>query len=171
MANNYKTFIDEYDKAKSERSKELTTLKANLAAAEDKRDKAQTAVDKAARGNSEATFRTAKVKLIECEADVEYYQGKISEVENSPLFDVSNETKLREIESLQKSIEDDAVRRVLVPITEAYNIASEEFDHITRLNEIAGEISGKGLNYYSQYFYRAVNIKYYRDKLYGDVNK
>lgn len=171
MANNYKTFIDEYEKAKSERSKELRILKEKLVIAEGKRDKAQADVDKAARGNSDATFRTAKVKLIECEADVEYYQGKISEVENSPLFDISNETKLREIENLQKSIEDDAVKRVLVPITEAYIIAAEEFSHITRLNEIAGEISGMGLNYYSPYFYRAVLIKGYRDKLYGDVKK
>lgn len=165
MANTYTEFIKEYDRAQKKKASELATLQDNLTAAEVKRDAAQKVVDKAALGDSDEVFTDAKVKLMEAEAKVDYCQIKLNQAKDSPLFNVSNEAKLREIASLQKSIEDERYMSALVPIFDAFNIATSACDQIGRLNEIAGELSGKGVDYFSPYYYRVSRIKVIRDEL------
>ena len=165
MANNYKDFIKEYDKAQKKKVSELAALESSLATAEARRDEAQKTTDNAALGDNDVAFTDAKIKLMEAEAKVEYYQIKLKQAKDRPMFNTSNEAKLREIASLQRSIEDAAYTNVMVPLREALSIVNEASDQITRLNEIAGELSGKGLDYFSPYFYRIAKIKGIRDEL------
>ena len=166
MANSFKEFIKEYDKAQKKKAAELETLKFNLAAAETKRDEAKKDFDKAMLGDSDAAFTDAKVELMKAETKVEYYQIKIKQCKDRPLFNVSNEAKLKEIASLQRSIEDAACENALNPIREAFYICRDANARITKLNEIAGELSGDGVNYLSPHFYKISKLMVLRDQTY-----
>ena len=160
----YKAVKDEITKAKNERAGILTDYKNKQDGYKAKLPAAEAAANEAAKGDNPKKFGDANRALIEIEDAILFYEKKIEQLEDQPVFS-DRDRLLREIKSEQERIEKEIIVELKPILTRAYEIARDGFRVIMDGNQLKQEIGVNGMDYLSEYFYRPDEVKKYRDTL------
>ena len=160
----YKAIKDEITKAKNERVGILTDYKNKQDGYKAKLPAAEAAANEAAKGDNPKKFGDANRALTEIEDAILFYEKKIEQLENQPIF-TDKDRLLREIKSEQERIEKEVIDELKPILTRAYEIARDGFRDIMDGNLLKQELGVDGMDYLSEYFYRPDEVKRYRDML------
>lgn len=154
---------NEYDKIKKEIEKVRTRVEADISDTEKhledykaKRSIAAAKVDKLSAGDDLKAFQNANRELVDIDAAIKFYGDKLTALKEVNPYDVERYRK--DIKAIQSEAERVGVQKAKELLEAAYRVAVEYNNVITEGNNILAFVTGEGLNYLSNDFYKVSSL-------------
>lgn len=152
MANEYDKIKKEIEKIRARVEADISDTEKHLEDYKAKRSIAAAKMDKLSTGDDLKAFQNANRELVDIDAAIKFYSDKLTALKEVNPYDVERYRK--DIKAIQSEAERVGVQEAKELLADANRVAIEHNKVITEGNNILAFVTGEGLNYLSNDFYK-----------------